>query len=99
MHFNIGTEPTKIVNEYRYLGITLNYWLDQERMAQILSNAASKALGSVIGKTKENYDLGYHSFTKLFVSSVIPVMDYSIGAWSTNPICKKHDQIQHRAAR
>ena len=72
--------------------------MDPEHIATIQALAASKSLGQLIGKTKQNYNLGYYSFTKLFHNTVIPVMEYSIGAWNIGTPCTKLDQIQNRAA-
>ena len=91
----------KIVSEYKYLGIWLNYCLDLQQIVDVLSSAGSRTLGSMISKTRSNYDLGYNSFTTLFNTTVVPVLDYAVGArYNGSPnVCKKLDQIQYRAAR
>ena len=91
-----------IVKEYKYLGVNLNYYLDSAFSSELLAKAASRSLGQMINKTRNNYDLGYHSYTKLYNCTVVPILDYSIGAWGTgakgNPH-KKLDQVQNRAMR
>ena len=64
-----------------------------------LSKAGSRALGQILGKTKCNYDLGYVSYSKLFHSCVVPVLDYGSGVWSQGRDCSKIDQIQSQACR
>ena len=61
----------------------------------------SRALGGIIGKTRENYDLGYKSYTQLINSMVIPILDYGGSAWSggNHHDFKKADQVLQRATR
>ena len=92
-------EITKI-NEYKYLGVLLNCHLDVNTTVNALAAAGSRALGSVISKTKNNLELGYGAFTKLFHTLVCPVIDYGCMAWNVSNIgCRKLDQIQERALR
>ena len=101
-NFILGTETIEKVSSYKYLGVCINYCLDMEVTINVLAKAGSRALGQLIGKTKGNFDLGYKSYTKLFDSTVAPVIDYAVGAWagakSVNH-CKKLDQIQNRSIR
>ena len=95
----MGEDLLETVESYRYLGITMNYCLDPECTLTVQASAASHALGNLIGKTRTNYDLGYHSYTRLYYSMVVPVMDYAIASWNVGNACKKLDNIQNRAMR
>ena len=97
--FKLGTTVVSKVNQYRYLGVTLNYHLDENSIAEALSDSGSRALGSIIGKTRNNYELGHASFTRLFTSCVTPVLDYCSGAWSVGKNIPKLDNIEMRAIR
>ena len=97
--FKISNEVLETVEKYKYLGIVLTELLDYNVTIDHLVNSASRALGSVIGKTKSNQYLGYASYTKLFDSLVCPILDYGSGVWNTGLNCKKLDQIQNRAIR
>ena len=96
--FYLG-EKLEMVECYKYLGTSIDSHLNMDQCVNQLSSAASRALGSVIGKTRSIYDLNYNSFDRLFHACVAPILDYSSGAWSTGTTCHKIDQVQHRAAR
>ena len=57
--FIINNEMIEIVNEYKYLGIWVHCNLDSNATITNLSNAGLRALSQIIGKTRENYELGY----------------------------------------
>ena len=99
--FRIGDNRVEIVNRYKYLGVMLNSMMDSEQICETVIAAGSRALGNLIGKTKSNFDLGFCSFSKLVISTILPVIDYVIGAWniSQGGCCTKLDQIQNRGAR
>ena len=52
--------------EYKYLGITLNYSLSMNRAVDKLHKAGSHALSSIVSKLKDNKDLGFQSYSKLY---------------------------------
>ena len=86
--------------EYKYLGITLNYSLSMNRAVDKLHKAGSHALSSIVSKLKDNKDLGFQSYSKLYESMVVPILDYAVGAWGLNSMrCKQLDYVQHRAMR
>ena len=64
-----------------------------------LSSAGSRALGMLLSKTKNNYDLGYHSFSTMFNNLVNSVTDYCSGVWAHNTNCKKIDSVMERGIR
>ena len=70
-------------------------------MIESQAKAGSRALSGIIGKTRENYDLGYKSYTQLINSMVIPILDYGGSAWSggNHHNFKKADQVLQRATR
>ena len=94
-----GGELLEQVKSYKYLGVTLDEYLMLDNAVEQLAAAGSRALGYVIGKTKNNIDLGFHSFETLFRSCVAPILDYASGAWSVGHDCVKIKQVQLRAIR
>ena len=86
------------VNQYKYLGVLMDEHLSLDPMVDQLSEAGSHALGQIIGKTHDNFDLGYSSFTKNFESCMAPVLDYSSGSWATGNDFTKLDSVQLRAS-
>ena len=97
--FTIGGSSLELVNKYKYLGIVVSEHCDEAVTTTQLANAGSRSLAQLIMKTKSNYDLGYHSFTKLFTTTTAAIMDYAVGAWWTGTCCRKMDQVQERAIR
>ncbi len=69
------------MERYKYLGISLNEFLEFEIAVSTLADAASCGLGAVIGKTKHLSDLGFKTFEKLFTTGVAPIMHYGSEVW------------------
>ena len=93
--YRIGT-----VEKYKYLGVTLTSNGQTDYIVDQLAGAASRALGVVISKCKDNFDLGYQSFTRLFKSCVVPILDFASGSWSTGSSnVSQIDKVQMRASR
>ena len=53
----------------------------------------------VISRARNNIELGYDTFTKLYEACVVPILDYACGAWGTGGTHPKIDMVQHRAIR
>ena len=75
-------ERIEVVESYRYLNVELDSHLDFGNCIEQLSTAASRALGGLIGKTRNNYELGYRTFSRLYHACVTPILDYASGVWS-----------------
>ncbi len=71
----------QIVEQYKYLGIVITEFIDYNVVAQILADAANRALGSVINKYKQINSFGYYTYTKSFHSTVDPILDYASEEW------------------
>ena len=63
MSFMLDENTLELVHCYKYLGVSLNYWLDPSHTTELLAGAGSQALGQLISKTRSNYELGYTMFT------------------------------------
>ena len=68
-----------MVDQYKYLGISLNENLDHNICAHELTEADGCALGSIISKFKSYKGIGYSTFTKLYEQRVVPIIDYCTG--------------------
>ena len=86
-----------VVPRYKYLGITLGSSLEMETIMEPLVNAGNQALSQIIGKTHNNYDLSYQTFSTLYKAGVMPILDYASGAWNLGLKNSKIDQNQDRA--
>ncbi len=69
-----------IVVQYKYLGIVITQFIDYN-VAQILADAANRALCSVINKHKNINGFGYYTYTNSFYSAVGPILDYANEVW------------------
>ncbi len=61
-----------MVHGYRYLGIVFNEYLV---CVDVLSDAAGRAQGAVIGKTRHLKEIGFKSFQTLFDTCVLTVWE------------------------
>ncbi len=94
--FVLGNTELNIVEQYKYLGIILNEFLDYDVTA--LSDAANWALGSVINKYKYINGLGYYTYTRLFQIGVCPLLDYGSEIWGYKSFNKIY-AIQNKVIR
>ena len=92
-HFYIGSKALECVDNYRYLGITLGHCLQNSAIIEQLHLAGSRALGQVIGRSKDNYDLSYGSYSTLVQVCVLPILDYGCAAWNVGGNFTKLDSI------
>ena len=68
---------------YTYLGLLLDEYLDFNVTAKSFAQSAGRAIGLVIAKCKEMGGVPYNVFTKLYDSSVWPVIAYGSSVWGT----------------
>ena len=96
--FQLGSETVIVTSNYKYLGITVNEFLDMSYSTKILATSASRALGSLTAKYFNAKGLLYQTFTKLFNATVLPILHYAAPIWGNK---KYHHQevIQQRAMR
>ena len=69
--------PVLYCKTYKYLGFTLNEFLDFKLTVEIHSESASRALGSIIGKMIKIGGFPYKLFCMLYNACVTTVADYS----------------------
>ncbi len=60
----------------------------------MLSGVAGRALGSIISKLKSLKNVAFETFSKLYHSGVVPIMDYCSGIWGYGNLemCQKLQQ-------
>ncbi len=64
----------------------------------MLADAAVRAPGVIIAKTRHLKYLGYNTYTRIFESRVVPALNYSSETWGLKQF-KNSDVIQSRAIR
>jgi hypothetical protein len=80
-NFKCGEKLLKYVDKYKYLGVWLQEHLDMKITVKASAKAATRALGKVIAKFKNNGGSTHKCFVKLFNAAVLPVVTYSAGIW------------------
>ena len=88
----------KIIDKYRYLGLIFNEFLNFKITAEVLADAGGRALGAIYNKYKTNKGFGYETYTKLYNSGVIPVLDYGACVWGFKDF-DNMNYVQNRAIR
>ncbi len=79
--FKYGECELEIVDKYKYLGIVLNEHLEYCMVTMILANSAGRPLGAIYNKYRLNKGFGYNTYTKLYHSGVVPILDYCSPVW------------------
>ena len=96
--FIFGDKELQMVKKYKYLGIIFDETLNFTECATTLADSAGRALGSIISKFSSFKNIMFTTFTKLYETTVWPILDYCSSIWSY----KKHQfasKIQNRACR
>ena len=96
--WKFGDDILQTVSTYRYLGVFLHEHLDFKIMADAMSNAASRALGSLRYKLNNLKECRYDTITKLYLSCIVPILDYGASVWGYNNFSRP-EAIQHRVIR
>ena len=71
--------------KYKYLGVSLNEFLNFNDIANCQSESAGRALGAIINKTIKNGGLPYKIYTLLFESCCTSITDYGSEIWGFEP--------------
>ena len=80
----LGRDKLKLTDKYRYLGCTLNEYLDFKVTARTQAEGSSRALGKLLSKFYLNKGLGYETYKKLYNSCIVTIMDYNSAIWGYN---------------
>ena len=83
-NLKLGNNGIEIRGNYRYLGVVLKEYLDFTETANVLSESAGRAFSSLIVNLYNKMDLMYFSYTKVYESKIVPIMDYASGVWGRN---------------
>ena len=75
--FKFGTRIIKYCQKYKYLGLTINQFLNYEQMSNSFLDPASRAMNAVICKMIKNKGFPFDIFQLLYNSCVTTVCDYA----------------------
>ena len=79
--FLFNFRPVEYCQYYKYLGTTINEYLDYNYTAETLSDSAGRALSSIFGKLIKNGGFPYITFTTLVECCVNSIAQYSSEVW------------------
>ena len=79
--FLFNCRPVEYCKYYKYLGTTINEYLDYNYTAETLSDSAGRALSLVLGKMIKNGGFPYITYTTLVECCVNSVAHYSSEVW------------------
>ncbi len=85
------------MTKQRLFTIYLNDYLDYQTIANTLSGAAGRVLGSVISKFKSFRNVGFKTYSTLYHSGDVPIFEYCSDVWGfrKKDTCNK---VQQRAS-
>jgi len=80
-NFQLGSINMEYVHEYRYLGLVLNEHLNYNDTCEVLSRSAGRAFGSCINKFKSLKNMEFKTYTTIYNTCILPVMNYGSEIW------------------
>ena len=96
--FKLGEKHVNYAKVYRYLGIHLSEHLNFSTAEKVLAESSGRALSGIINKFKYLGNMGFKTFTKLYDTGVVPIMDYGSEVWGKDCF-DNGEKIQNRAIR
>ncbi|CAG2225803.1 unnamed protein product [Mytilus edulis] len=96
--FQLNNMTLETVSKYRYLGLVINEHLDYKETTNELVSSGSRSLGSLVSKYYAMDGMDFDTYTKIFDSTVLPILEYGSGVWGH----KRYDsleRLQYRAIR
>ena len=96
--FTLGNKSVKIVSSYKYLGVLFSEYLDYGVIVDQLASSGKRALGAIYSKFRQQKGLGCNTFSKLYHTGVVPILDYCAGVWGFKKF-EKIDSVQNKAIR
>ena len=76
--FHFGDKNVERCSAYKYLGVHIDENLSFSKLDEAMSKQAKKVLGALIYKYKTMGNMGSKTFTKLFETNVVPILDYGM---------------------
>ena len=97
--FRFRGDVVQIVDKYKYLGVWFTEHVDWKTTDKNMAEAASKAVCTLIARSRACGGLRYETFSRLFESCVLPIlcMCYGGGVWGLYE-CKCVSDVWFRAA-
>ena len=98
--FEMNGERIEVIEEYKYLGCTINQHLECKGVVKERANAGTRALSSWLrGCTAAIGEVKGETFMKLMETLVESVLLYGAEVWGCGRQLEQVEQVQLRAAR
>lgn len=98
VQFIFNNENIDCIDKYRYLGIFLDEHLDFNATATVLASSGTRALGAIFNKFHKVKGFGFSTYTTLYQSGIVPILDYASGIWGYQNY-NQIDTVQNKALR
>ena len=79
--FRLGDSVISKCTDYKYLGVYIDEFLEFKKNVDVLEASGQRGLGALIAKLQYFGDMGYHTFTKCFYTSIAPITEYGSEVW------------------
>ncbi|CAG2243004.1 unnamed protein product [Mytilus edulis] len=79
--FMFGDKALELTSKYRYLGLVICEHTDFTTTTHELLTAGSRALGSLLLKYYTMGNMDYDTYTKIYDSTVLPILEYASTVW------------------
>ena len=79
--FSLNGNSLETVSQYMYLVLLLTELLKYDDMAKAVAKSASRSLGLLIAKCKAIGGVEFSTFSKLFETLVMSVIEYGASIW------------------
>ena len=95
-NFECLDSTIQVIEQYKYMGLMLNEYIDKGAIAKSVAKSANRALGLLIAKHKAFGGMPHNVFSKLYDSLVVPVIEYAAAVWGNNDF-SCINSVQNRA--
>lgn len=96
--FKLNGYTVEYAERYKYLGIVLDEHLLYNVTASVLSDSGNRALAAIYTKFSKLKGLGFSTYSKLYHTGVVPILDYCSGIWGFQKFGYL-DSVQNKAIR
>ena len=96
--FRCNNNIVDYCDSYKYLGVWMDEFLTFTINATAIAKCASRALGALMSKVANTGGMTHKVYTKLYTSTVEPILKYGSGIWGTKQF-NCISAIQNRACK
>ena len=96
--FYLGNSKLEICQNYKYLDVVYIDFVDFTETSNVLSEAAGRAFSSLVSNLYNKVDVMYSTYTKLYDTKIVPIMDYASSIWGYK-LYSKADTFHNRVIR